>query len=141
MNDDLAERELVLHGPRRDHVNGRPALLVIGGTAEGFAIDRNHPVLGHLLDGLDPTQQAFLEGPRIEAGQDSSDGIFRGNVIGQIKVAGKPTATVDGKFVNPRNRIGTGKDTADSHEDDVDQRMFASTLHARVLKILEVLLE
>ena len=43
--------------------------------------------------------------------------------------------------MNPGERVGTGKDAADGQEDDVDQRVFASALNARILEILEVLLK
>jgi hypothetical protein len=47
-------------------------------------------------------------------------------------------ATVEGEFVDSGDRVGTGEDTAHGHEDDVDQRVFASTLDSRVGKVLEM---
>src|SRR5262249_28002474 len=99
------------------------------------------PALGDLLHRLNPTQEALLEGPRIKTGQDPRERIFRGDAIGQVQVAGKPIPAIDGKLVNPRQRVGTGKDAADGHENDVDQRVFSSPLHARVGEILDVSLK
>ena len=64
--------------------------------------------------------------PRIETGQDAAKGVFRGDAIGQVQVAGKPVPAVYGKLMNPSERIGTAKNTADGHEDDVDERCFRS---------------
>src|SRR5262249_49652662 len=118
-----------------------PTRFGIGRTTNGFAVDGHQPVLGDLLDGLYPTQQALLEGPGIEPGQDAREGIFRGDPIGQIEVAGQPVPAIDGELVNPRERVGAAQDSTDGHEDDVDQGMLASAGDAGILKILEVVVE
>ena len=98
-------------------------------------------MVSDLLHGLDPTQQALLECPRIETSQDAREGVFRGDAMSQVQVAGKPVPAVDGKLMNCSERVGTGKNATDGHEDDVDQRMFSGPLHSRVLKVLEVSLK
>ena len=140
-DDDLAQRQLVLRRPRRDHVDRRPTRSTISGPAESLAVDRHDAVLGQFLHSLDPAQQALLERRGVEPGQDAPEGVLRGDAIAQVEVAGEPAPPVAGELVDPRDRVGAGEDAADGHEDDIDQRMLAGPLHTRVVEILEVLLE
>ena len=52
------------------------------------------------------------------------------------RLASKPTPAVDAKLVYPGERVNAREDAADGHEDDVDERVFASALHARILEVL-----
>ena len=68
-------------------------------------------------------------------------GVFRGDTIGQVQVAGKPVPAVYGKLMNPSERVGTAKNAADGHEDNVDERVLSRTLDSRVWKILKMMLK
>ena len=57
-----------------------------------------------LLHRLHPTQEALLECPRIEPGQDAPQGIIGGDAIAEVEVAGEPLPTVAGEFVEWRRR-------------------------------------
>ena len=43
--------------------------------------------------------------------------------------------------MNGSERIGTGKNATEGHEDDVDLRMLSGPLHSSFLKVLEVSLK
>ena len=44
------------------------------------------------------------------------------DALRQVEVPSKPIPTVDGEFVDPRDRVRTGKDTTHGHEDDVEKQ-------------------
>ena len=61
--------------------------------------------------------------------------------LAQVEEAGEPGPAVEAELVDGGERVGPGEDAADGDEDDVDQGVLAGPLDARVVEVLEVLLE
>src|SRR5512135_2103671 len=109
--------------------------------AERLAVDGDQPVLGDLLQGLNPTQQASLECGWVEAGEDPSEGVVGGDAVTQVEVASEPLPAVATELLDAGERVGPGEHTADGDEEDIDQRVLSGPLDARVIEVVEVVVE
>jgi hypothetical protein len=90
---------------------------------------------------LNQLKRHFLERPRIEASQDPSEGVVRGDAIGQVEEAGEPGPAVEAELLDRGERVGPREDAADRDEDDVDQGVLSGPFDARVLEVVEVFLK
>ena len=70
-----------------------------------------------------------------------AEGVVGGDAVGQVEEAGEPGPAVEAEFVDGGEGVGPGEDAADGDEDDVDQGVLAGALDARVLEVLEVVVE
>ena len=81
----LAQAEVLLGRPRAHQV--QRAELAEAGPTQSLAIDGNVFDVEFLGDGGDPTLEALLKRPRIDAVKDTLEGVVRRDGVGKLQKA------------------------------------------------------
>jgi hypothetical protein len=91
--------------------------------------------------GLDPAQQAALEGHGVEAVEDALEGVVRGDATGQGEEASEPVATLatEGRDLLPG--VGIGDDGTQGDDDDVEEAVTSTVLASGIPEGAEMALD
>ena len=87
-----------------------------------------------------PLHRQFSNAPGSSRARTRA-GVVGGNAVGQVEETGEPRPPVEADFRAGGERVGSGEDTADGVEADVDQGVLAGPLAARVVEVVEVVVE
>src|SRR5262249_44187795 len=82
-----------------------------------------------------------LQGLRVEQAKDALEGVVGGDAAGQAQEAPEPTRTLLGEEGDVGPVIAVGNDTAQGHDEQVDEQMFGAASDAGVVQGSEVLLD
>ena len=72
-------------GPGVDHVQGGFTLGPVERASQRLAVDGDDLVLGRLVQGLDPAEEAALKLGGVEPLEKASEGVVGGDAVGQVK--------------------------------------------------------
>ncbi len=70
-------------------------------------------------DLVQPTEQGGLQGLRLEAVEDTFEGVVRGDAVGQFQEATQPVLSAASEGLDVGPRVGAGDDGADGEDEDV----------------------
>ena len=101
----------------------------IKGRFHRLAIERNEGALRELRDGPSPRQKAFLKAPGIEPGKDATEGVMRGNAIGQGQEGLEPHVLAPTKQLHVLEPFSACQKRAQSDDHNVEQAMLLCSLN------------
>ena len=91
--------------------------------ANGFSIHGDH-ALHASLSGAPPSLEGLLEGSWIQQAEDASEGVMRGDGIGELEKAAQPLLFGLSEFSDIGPSICTRDDGAHGDGDDIEGRCF-----------------
>src|SRR5206468_3846495 len=83
-------------------------------------------------------QEAALEGPRVEGGEDAVERVVRGDAVGQGQEPGEPGLLGVAELLDVVPAVGAGEDGAQGDGQDVRELVLLGAVDARVLQVGEV---
>ena len=106
-----------------------------------LAVDGDVVDLQRAAGGLDPAQQAALEGHGVEAVEEALEGVVRRGIVGQIEETRQPVPALAAEGFDLLPGVGIGDDGAQSDDDDVEEAVALAVLAAGILEGAEVALD
>ena len=112
---------MVGRGPGVDHVQGGFALGPVERASQRLAVDGDDLVLGRLVQGLDPAEEAALKLGGVEPLEKTSEGVVGGDAVGQVKERLEPVVLGLTEVLNVVPGVGPGDDSADGDGDEIKE--------------------
>ena len=130
---------MILNRPGADQMQSSQTL---GARApQRLTIHRNLLEAQGLKQGTGPTQNALLQGLRLQTLKDAFEGVVRRNAVGQTQESAKPVAVAAAEDLDIDPRVSPADDGSQGDGDDVQERMPTSPPQARVAQLRKMLLE
>src|SRR5262245_11368669 len=128
----LAQRQAVLLGPDADQVQAAAQGPLAGRAAHGLAVDLHALEAAALADGVHPADEAVLEGPGAQGGEDAVAGVVGGDAVGQFQEALEPPPLGVAELLHVVEAVGAAEDGARGEDEDVLELVLLGAVNARV---------
>lgn len=106
---------------------------------QGFAINGNHLARHLLLQIVGKGLQAIHQPDRIQQGEHPAKSIVTGDAMGQIQMLLEPVRVGLTVILHVAETISISQGGKEGDDQNVDQRMLAGALHARIVNNLQLI--